>query len=249
MSSKFTNKSRLCPNCGKDIVYKYDVSFYRAKRKKSVCSDCRYKLYPPPNNTGRHLLEKTKIKISNSLKGIPPWNKGISLSDETKTKISNSCLGRIPWSKGKKFSIHYIKKLQDSHKGQISPMKGKKCSDETRYKIRMSILEGLKQKGIRCRGNLTACNFIDILNSVQGWNLQHANNGGEKQIYGYLLDGFDEHRGIIFEYDEPRHHLIANKKRDIQRQNDLFKYFKSINKPISFWRYDERYKNIYEVLP
>jgi hypothetical protein len=133
--------------------------------------------------------------------------------------------------------------------GQSSPMKGKHHSDETRYKIRMAILEGLRKRGISHRSNLIACKFIDDLNTSEGWELQHAGNGGEVQVYGYLLDGYDEKRDIVFEYDEPRHHLTSKKQKDIHRQNDLFSYFNSVNKPISFWRYDERYSNLYEVHP
>jgi hypothetical protein len=192
---------------------------------------------------------ETKKKISNSKKGTLPWNKGIFLTEQHKRNISLSMTGNIPWSMGKTFSAAYVKKLQISHQGQSSPMKGRHHSNETRFKIRTSILNRLQQNGISHKSNPVACKFMDDLNASVGWSLRHAGNGGEVQVYGYLLDGYDETLGIIFEYDEPRHHLTAKKKKDIQRQRDLFHYFRNVNKPVSFWRYDERYKTLYEVFP
>lgn len=239
---------RNCPDCNCEIFYEKRQSFLRASREKRVCNGCRNQIVKN-KLSGRKVSDEKRQFLRSLRMGIPSWNKGIPMSEETKTKISKSCKGREPWSKGKTFSSDYIKKLQDSHFGIPSPLKGRKVSDETRYKIRKSIIEGLKAKNISQRGNPTACRFIDLLNESMGWKLQHASNGGEIEIYGYFLDGYDAERGIIFEYDEPKHHLKKKKQKDQQRQNDLFDYFKRVNKPISFWRYDERYKTLYEVLP
>ena len=40
-------------------------------------------------------------------------------------------------------------------------------------------------------------------------------------ICGYFLDGYDESRGIIFEYDEPKHHLAKRKEKDWIRQTRI----------------------------
>jgi hypothetical protein len=241
--------ARSCSSCGQNIFYRYDSSFYRARKENRVCIECRNKLYPLNQNIGKHLSNETKRKISDALKGIPSWNLGIPTSSDTKRKISIAMMGRASWSKGKTFSKEYVKKLQDSHIGQISPMKGRHHTDVARSKIRKAILEDLKLKGISHRSNPVACQFINNLNIIRNWNLQHAGNGGEVIIDGYLLDGYDKNKNIVFEYDEPQHHLTSKKKKDIQRQNDIFKYFDAIGKSISFWRYDERYKNLYEVYP
>jgi len=51
--------------------------------------------------------------------------------------------------------------------------------------------------------------------------LQHAENGGEFEVAGYYLDGYDKNLNIAFEYDEPGHYedVINNilNKRDIER--------------------------------
>lgn len=237
---------RCCPKCSTEILYSSYYGFLKAKNKNRVCKKCAYELISN-KLSGRVVSQITKEKISASRTGISAWNKGIPMSDESKIKLSNSLKGREVWSKGKQFSKEYVKKLQDSHMGQISPMKGKKHTDETRYKIRMAILNDIKSKGISHRSNPIACKFIDNLNKERGWNLQHAGNGGEVQIYGYLLDGYDKDNKIVFEYDEPQHHRKKKKENDIKRQNDIFKYFQNIGEVISFWRYDERYDNLYEV--
>jgi len=71
--------------------------------------------------------------------------------------------------------------------------------------------------------NPDACKIIDIINE-QGYNFQHAQNGGEFNIksLGYWLDGYDEHRNIVIEIDEPEHFLNGKlKDKDIERQEEI----------------------------
>ena len=91
--------------------------------------------------------------------------------------------------------------------------------------------------------NPKACKFIDNLKKERGWNLQHALNGGEVELYGYFVDGYDKERNIIFEYDEPKHNQISFKKKDIIRQNNLIKKID----PHLFLRYDEQWNKLYEI--
>lgn len=92
--------------------------------------------------------------------------------------------------------------------------------------------------------NPNACVFMDRLNEERGWNLIHALNGGEKMVEGFFLDGYDEQRKIAFEYDEPKHHTLAQQKRDSIKRNVIVKYLS----PMEFWRYDEKNKTLYNSL-
>lgn len=195
------------------------------------------------------MTDETKRKISQSKLGCKAWNKGIPLSDTHRQNLSSSLKGRKSWSTGKTFSKDYVLKLSMAHMGKPSGMAGKRHTAETRYKIRKAILEDLAVRGVSHRSNPIACKFIDSLNKSRNWNLQHAGNGGEIEVYGYLLDGYDKEQNVIFEYDEPRHHLKKKKEKDIIRQNDIIQYFTSIGKKVSFWRYDERYEKLYCVTP
>ena len=76
------------------------------------------------------------------------------------------------------------------------------------------------------------------MNEDNHWNLQHAENGGEYEIDGYFLDGYDKELNIAFEYDEKRHYSdpVNNilSERDIERQTSI------INKlGCKFYRYNE----------
>ena len=90
------------------------------------------------------------------------------------------------------------------------------------------------------------CKYIDFLNEKNGWNLIHAKNGGEKQVCGYFLDGYDEKLNIAFEYDEPKHYAdVFNNilcEKDIKRQEEIIKEL-----GCKFYRYNEKMDKLYLV--
>lgn len=67
---------------------------------------------------GKKMPDKTKEKISNSLKGRAPWNKGTH-------EINSGCFkkGNVPWIKGKKMSQEFIEKNRLGHLGKHSSPK------------------------------------------------------------------------------------------------------------------------------
>ena len=67
-----------------------------------------------PWNTGKHLSEKTKLKISET-------ERGKKLSKETKEKMSKVRKGQIPWNKGK-----ICPQISRANKGQTAWNKGLK---------------------------------------------------------------------------------------------------------------------------
>ena len=94
--------------------------------------------------------------------------------------------------------------------------------------------------------NVKACRYIDELNKKFGWNLQHAENGGEIRIVRYFPDGYDKELNIVFEYDEPRHYTdvennILN-EYDIERQNYIIEKLNC-----KFYRYNEKLDKFYEI--
>ena len=130
-------------------------------------------------------------------------------------------------------------------------MMGKNHSDEAKYKIRMAVINDLQKKGITGKlrnHNPDACKYLDKLSKERGWNLRHALNGGEVELYGYFVDGYDKEKSVIVEYDEPSHHKPDKKKKDIIRQNNLASYFRKNNVNINFWRYDELYDTLEKVI-
>ena len=91
---------------------------------------------------GRHRTDKTKRKISDSLKGDNAYWYGKKLSKEIRQKLSDSHKGQIAWNKGKSLSEEHKRKLSENHAdftGENHPRYGKHCSEEMRRKISKAI--------------------------------------------------------------------------------------------------------------
>lgn len=152
-------------------------------------------------------------------------------------------------SKGRVISTDAKRKssetLRDRLKsGEIKPTwLGKKLPEEMKEKIRLSAINRLN---FSANYNKEACSFIDDLNEMFNWKLQHAENGGEITIGGYFLDGYDKDLNIAFEYDEKRHYLDAYenilKEKDYKRM--CFIHTKT---NCRFFRYNEKLNLLYEV--
>ena len=113
-----------------------------------------------------------------------------------------------------------------------------------KQKCRENKLEQISKMGVPTAFNVNACSFIDRINSMFGWNLQHALSGGEVKVVGYSLDGYDKFRNIVFEYDEPKHRTKYCKNKDRERDSRIIQ---AIN-PSEFWRYDEVTQTLKDVL-
>ena len=125
----------------------------------------------------------------------------------------------------KKSGKTYSEKMKLGEK--IPSFLGKHHSEKSKEKTRISTINYInKTKGnCRARYSIKGCEYINKLNEEKGWNLQHAENGGEICIAGYFLDGYDKDLNIVFEYDEAKHYKdIQNnilKDKDIQRQQNI----------------------------
>lgn len=133
---------------------------------------------------------------------------------------------------------HHKKHMNDVH-----------TSDDYKKKRRIisqSIIKNRFGKGNIANVNKSSCEFIDKLNIKLGLKLQHGLNGGEFEVCGYSIDGYDKEKNIVFEYDEPRHYNVNDelKKDDVIRQENIIKELK----PIMFIRYNERINKLVDVL-
>ena len=116
--------------------------------------------------------------------------------------------------------------------------------EEFKRKCRENKLKQISKCGVQRTFNVNACKFMDKLNRGLGIKLQHGMNGGEIQFIGYSLDGYDEKNNIVFEYDEPKHHIMSVKNKDLERQNRLISYLS----PKVFLRYDEKNNVLCDVV-
>jgi hypothetical protein len=133
-------------------------------------------------------------------------------------------------------------------KGKPGTFTGRKHKEVSKTKIRASTLAYIENaRGpLRVRYSTKACRYIEFLNSRFGWQLQHAENGGEVRVCDYFLDGYDAELNIAFEYDERKHYsdVQANLlcERDINRM-------RSIREELGcrFIRYNEQLNLLYEI--
>jgi len=222
--------NRNCPKCDKIISYKNEESFYRAKKKNTLCLSCV--------QVGRKLSEETKKLMSKSKLG----KKRTPHTEETKKKIGMKNKGNSPWNKGKVgiYSEEYIKKLSDAKigtynfgyrdvSGENNPMFGKKHKSSSLKKMRLSRIKEIQEKcgNIFPNHNPNSISIIEAMAKKLGiTDLQHAENGGEFYIkeLGYWVDGYSKEKNIVIEYYEPFH--SSQKDRDERRKQEIINYLK-----------------------
>jgi len=73
--------------------------------------------------------------------------------------------------------------------------------------------------------NPSSIPIIEQYGKQNGYNFQHAENGGEYKIpyTMYSVDGYDEEKNVVIEYDEKHHFNLEGilKEKDIKRQKEI----------------------------
>lgn len=169
------------------------------------------------------LYSKTTLCSSCVRKG----DRNISKRKDVREKLSRKGFKDISY-----VTSEWRKKFSESRIGKKNPNYGKKDSTETRMKKRLAAIKNI-EKHIKNGGqispsyNMNACKLIDEYGKINGYNFQHAENGGEFHIkkLGYWVDGYDKKNNIVIEVDE-KHHFDINgnlRRKDIERQNEIIK--------------------------
>ena len=219
-----------CPKCGGEQSYCRESILKKSIEKNTLCNKCRgaekrkYK-----NNT----LEKSCPKCGGVQKYLDRklFNKSIDdswLCKKCATKESAKYADKSYFK-----TVEYREMMSDALKS--SEKNKNKFTEEFREKLRIAKLNQIRKLGTQHTYNPNACKFIDEYGKQNGYNFRHAMNGGEKIIAGYSLDGYDEDKNIVFEYDEPKHNSPSVKKNDKLREQRIIQ---KIN-PNMFIRYDE----------
>lgn len=121
-------------------------------------------------------------------------------------------------------------------------------TEKSKEKTRISTIKYIESLKGNCkpRYNKNACKYINELNTINNWNLQHAENGGEFKVCGYFVDGYDKERNIVFEYDESTHY--KDKENNILKDRDFQRQLNIINElHCEFWRYNEYLNLLYQI--
>lgn len=221
---------KLCDyGCGQEAIHQFKNGKWCCSSSHKHCLGVRKKI--GLGNKNKIIKKETREKLSESLKGRIPWNKGITHSKKTREKLSKSLKGKVGTMKGKKMSRDTKEKMSKAKKGIIPWNKGlKNChSRETVKKIRLNYLQRISERynnGYQLTPNYNpeACKLIDQYGKENGYNFQHAENGGEILIsgLGYWVDGYDKDKNTVIEIDE-QHHFKNGKlsNKDILRQKEI----------------------------
>lgn len=158
------------------------------------------------------------------------WNKGLKAKDDFRLAKARRTL-KEGYQSGR----------------NVSYLKGKKHTDEEKTKIRIGFSKYISNRvGAPVNYNKSSISFFDNLSKERGWNLQHAENGGEITVLGYWLDAYDKERNIVVEYDEPTHYIdVENNvlcEKDIKRQQKIIDHLHC-----EFWRYNESMNLLYKI--
>lgn len=192
--------------------------------------------------TGRTIPKNVVEKITNTLKqkfNTPEYklrfsiqnggennpNFGNRYNEEIRNKISVRTKKAMNSNEVKQ----KMKEIQTSpeYKEKISKIhKGKIVSEKTKQKMREGVVRRVLKYGIRSRNfNPLACSIIDNYGRRNGYNFQHALNGGEFHIkgLGYLVDGYDANKNVVVEVDEKNHFDMNGnlREKDIIRQKRI----------------------------
>lgn len=140
--------------------------------------------------------------------------------------------------------VHKIQAKKLSERYKLYPV-----SEETKHKLSMTAGKRLSRTlpGVSPRYNVKSIQFLDNLSKENGWNLQHAENGGEFYTgIGFWVDAYDKERNIVVEYDEKFHYSdVENnilREKDLKRQKEIIEHLHC-----EFWRYNENLNFLYCV--
>ena len=226
-----------CPKCGGEQTYCSEIVLEISILKNTECNRCRGAEKRKHNG----IFERT-CKCGKVLKYT--CRQGLNLSK----KLNSSCR-KCATKESAKFIDRSFQKTDEYREMMSDALKSSeknknKFTEEFREKLRIAKLNQIRKLGTQYTYNVDACDFIDNFGKNNGYNFQHALNGGEKIIAGYSLDGYDEKRNIVFEYDEPKHNCLSVKKNDKLREQRIIEKIK----PIMFIRYDEENNVLYDTI-
>jgi len=170
----------------------------------------------------------------------PNWRGGpkfCSICGEIQiVKTANTCMGCYDKSGknnpmyGKNHTVKAKQKIRNTRlqnnigSGKNNPMYGKNHNRKSKTKMRKSAIKRIEQNkfngGQMIPGyNPEACKIIEQYGNDNGYNFQHALNGGEFQVCGYFVDGYDKENNVVIEYYEKHH--TKTKERDERRKQEI----------------------------
>lgn len=210
---------RNCPKCNVELKYKFRGSYTKACILYKKCKKCSHR-----NNEfyGPHI------------RNCPSCNRQIIYKTKNSYKIAVNKNSHCRSCVSKNISEHTREKHRIAMTGDRNPFrnkaghwKGKSRPDEFKRQHRILMLERLEKLKIPPTEDANSKEYFNKLNNM-GFNF----NPTRFIEIGYIADGYDKEKHIWYEYDTPYHLKPSQQKDDLIRQNNIIKYFKSINNPL-----------------
>lgn len=204
----------------------------RSKYGRWKCKWCGL-IFETRAQLASHIWENHHLKYGPHGKGQKIWNKGLTKKSDIRIEKS-------------------VQKLRNGYKsGRLKPaFKNKHHSKETKLKLRYKMcnwLNSLPNTTPKTNYNPKSILILEQIAKEHGWNIQHAENGGEFYTgIGYFVDAYDKEKNIVIEYDEKRHYEdVENNiliQKDLIRQKEIIDHLHC-----EFWRYNEETKKLWKV--
>lgn len=101
--------------------------------------------------------------------------------------------------------------------------------------------------GSRPRYNKLSIQILEEIAKEHGWNIQHAENGGEFYTgIGYFVDAYDKEKNIVLEFDEAAHYVdVENnvlREKDLIRQKNIIEHLHC-----EYWRFNSVTQKLWKV--
>lgn len=171
--------------------------------------------------------------------------KGKQHTDETKAKLSALAIQRF---EDENERLKLSEKTIEWHKHNENPFKGethteearermgkarseyyklyghnwdgRNHTDESKEKMKNSAIKRVIRQGTAVGYNPKSIAILEEYAKENGYNIQHAENGGEFQVPGttFFVDAYDDKNNIVIEYDEKYHLKEEQSEKDKKRQ-------------------------------
>jgi hypothetical protein len=231
---------RNCPNiecnpdCLKEITYKWIGAYQRAIKQNRMCHICsnasiHKKELISKANTGKHHTEESNEKNRLWHLGKPTWMKGKTHSIEARELISKANTGKRLQPHSKEWN----KRISESNKiAMHQPDIRKKHMDALAKSNYFGRAVDIGQPEFIAKWNRLGFNF------KMNYMLQTKTNNL------YYLDGYDNEKKVVLEYDGKYHNAPKQKELDVIRQKEVIEHLH----PKRFWRYDAVNKQLKQIV-
>lgn len=210
---------KKCPECEKEITYKQKRYLDDSLLKNKKCRWC-----------------------CNVIHGKSSHRKGVCHSEKSKLSISLSHIGKKLSEKTKQ-KISIFQKSRYSDKNEKEKMSFRIKNAMHRPEVRKKHLDALHHsKWLKCRTDRGQLELLEKWNKL-GFNFE-PNYQVKTDLDLFYIDGYDEERNVVLEFDSKYHKHLNQKEKDLIRQQKVI----DILKPKMFWRFDSESKTIKNIL-